>query len=363
MDNPGLLPLTNGPIRTVSPPGQPHRILDSDRCELEFLLPFPFHAVDPKPWPPIRFLSNGVPITVERPTGVAADYDTRSQVGNERADAYCTVVRLSTPVSNPISADDGWAVVKRLLQWIRVKSRHYWLLHGVAGFGAEYRGSLFVRDGSRLSQQNVALYQPRVIVGPLTNEIWSSTSSELETGEEAPLADSLYCDALLSIAAGDTTKALLEAGVAMEVGLTKLLVDVAESLPITPPKSCFVHQKGDRDKFSKKLCSWPKRLGLDPVENFALAGMPTDWHKTAKGLYRLRNGVAHGGSADGDFGGVVNGMFAAGVLLEYCRAQRLNLGLSPYSMPAGVTPWHQVEFCHDARIGIDSGVARYTVQS
>jgi hypothetical protein len=75
-NNPSHMPLSNGPIRTVTGPAQPTHALDSDRSEMEYLLPFPFHAIDPNPWPAICFLSKGIPITIYRPIGTTARHST-----------------------------------------------------------------------------------------------------------------------------------------------------------------------------------------------------------------------------------------------------------------------------------------------
>jgi hypothetical protein len=189
-DGPAETPMSNGPVRIVTAPALPKYILDSDRREMEYLLPFPFHVVDPNPWPPIKFLSGGVPITIRRPIGVNTKHSTDAQMGNEEADAYFTIVRLSTPTSFLLSVEDGWIIVKRMLEWIRVKCRHYWLLHGTTGFGATYRGTLFVKDGRQFSQQNEAMYGPNVIVNPLTLDVWLTLAVELENEVELPLADS-----------------------------------------------------------------------------------------------------------------------------------------------------------------------------
>jgi hypothetical protein len=124
-DNPAHMPMSNGPIRTVTAPGQAEYILNSDRWAMEYLLAFPFHAVDPNPWPPIKLLSKGIPITIDRPIGTIANHGTEVQMGNENADAYCTIIRLSTPTAFQLYPDDGWKISKRLLEWIRVKCRHY----------------------------------------------------------------------------------------------------------------------------------------------------------------------------------------------------------------------------------------------
>lgn len=251
--------------------------------------------------------------------------------------------------------------VKRLLEWIRVKCRHYWLLHGINGFGATYRGTLVTRDGTNISQQNIAMYGPNVIVSPLTPEIWATLLLEMNSNAELPLGDSLFCDALLSIVAGDTTKALLEAGVAMEVALTQLLVDVAVSFPPSPAKTNFIKNKGDRQPFGKKLTEWTKKLALEDVGTFSFKGIPPNWYVTVGELYKLRNGVAHGGRASSNYADVVKSMFAAGTLLEYCRLQRLQFGLCVFSMPPNSSPWQQIRFCHDASISTQSNVVAATL--
>lgn len=350
-NDPAYEPLSNGPIRTVTGPATPKSVLNSDRTEMEYLLAFPFHALDHNPWPPLTIIHNGIPVTIYRPIGASTTQITPIQTGNEAADAYCTVIRLSVPVGHNLCTNEGWTIIKRLLEWIRVKCRHYWLLHGIAGFGATYRGSLFTREGQHITQQNIAVYGPNVIVNPLTRDIWLTLKQELEGNVPVPLADSLYCDALLSIVAGDTTKALLEAGVAMEVALTKLLVDFSNAPPSSPPKANFIRSGGDRNSFTKKLREWTLKLGLDHVEKFTFDGAPQNWQETATKVYKLRNGVAHSGTnAGGDFMDIVKGMYAAATLLEYCRAQRLRLGLEAFSMPPSLSPWKQVRLCHNGNV-------------
>lgn len=354
-NNPGHMPLSNGPIRTVTGPAQPKYALDSNRSEMEYLVSFPFHAVDPSPWPSITFSSKGIPITIYRPLGTIARHSTVVQMGNEEADAYCTVIRVSWPNPFELSTDEGWLLVKRLLEWIRIKCRHFWLLHGINGFGAAYRGTLFFRDDNQISQQNIAMYGPNVIVNPLTVETWLTLPNELADAREVPIEDSLYCDALLSIVAGDQVKALLEAGVAMEVALTKLLVDVSTCAPLNSAKSNFIRKEGDRQAFGKKFTEWTRILGLESIESFSFPGIMPDWHIVVRDLYKLRNSVAHAGSISGiDHNNAVQKMFAAGALLEYCRVQRLRLGLSAFTMPSGLRPVQQVRFCHDAHISTSS---------
>jgi hypothetical protein len=355
--NPSYEPLSNGPIRVVTGPVQAKFALDSDRWEMEYLLPFPFHTVDHSQWNPLNFMWNGTPVTIYRPAATFGHQQATGQSGNEEFDAYCTMIRVSRPNDVELSPDEGWKIAKRLLEWIRVKCRHYWLLHGINGFGAAYRGTLFTRQGHQITQQNLAMYGPNVIVNPLTREIWETLAQEMEEDSEPPIEDALYCDSLLSIVAGNLTKASLEAGVAVEVALTRLLVDVAGSLPPTPAKKSFVRKQGDRDSFGKKLADWTRALALDSVDTFTFPDAPPDWLTKVRALYQMRNGVAHGGGiGSSSYHEVVQHMFAANTLLAYVRVQRLTLGLKTYTMPVDTSPAQQIRFCHDACISASSSV-------
>lgn len=146
--NPDHLPLTNGPIRTVTAPVTRKFALDSDGQEIEYLLPYPMHIVDPSPWRPLEFVREGTPLRVQRPIFVMSTYEPDGRIGNEAPDAYCTIIRVRTPVGTKLGGDDGWKVIEALLRWIRIKSRHFWLLHGITGFGALYRGSVLTRQAS-----------------------------------------------------------------------------------------------------------------------------------------------------------------------------------------------------------------------
>ncbi len=195
-----------------------------------------------------------------------------------------------------------------------------------------------------------------MIVRPLTQDIWLSLRQELQDAVEVRLADSLYCDALLSIVAGDRLKALVEAGVAAEVAVTQLLLAVSHSAPDSPAKREFRDKHGGYHRFEEKLCDWPRRLGLDAAETFKIQGMPTGWVSTARELYKLRNGVAHQGSpkVSAGAGGIRSSIFAINTLIEYCRTQRAKVGLEEYTMPTGVTPFSQTLALHDACIAAES---------
>jgi hypothetical protein len=195
--------------------------------------------------------------------------------------------------------------------------------------------------------------------------MWLSIREELKGKTEVPLADSIYCDALLSIAAKDQMKALLEAGVAAEVAITQLLIDVSSTAPDTVSKMEFRRrqEEGDYPSFKEKLTKLPQILSLQPATDYSYPGFPNSWVQKALELYHLRNGVAHAGIKSGkSFTKVGSLIFAANATLEYCRAQRSNSGIASYSMPQGISSYEQTISCHDAFVDTASDVFKCFIQ-
>jgi len=352
--------VSSGPIRTPVAPAFPQRIFSADGQVIEYLVSCPMHTIDTLDWRPIKFALNGMEINLQRPIHVSTPYHPENRAGNENAEAFCTILRVQTPPAVDLSAQDGWSIVERLLEWIRIKCRHYWVFHGFTGFGALYRGTVFTKSGHDLSVQNVASYAPGVVVRPLTEAIWLSIREELENETEIPVSDAIFCDALLSVAARDEIKALLEAGVAVEVAMTQLLKEVSSIAPTSSAKKKFISQKGECDRFVKKLTEWPQLLGLERASDFKCPEMHSTWVQSVLELYRLRNAAAHSGTLKSTTSttDVMSLMFAANTLLEYCRVQRTRVGLKNYSMPDGNTPVQQILSCNSALIFTNTGVLK-----
>jgi hypothetical protein len=209
-NNPNHVPLSNGPVRTTTTQAIPTFVLEKDGQEIEFLLPFPMHIVDASPWPCIRYTVKGVPITIDKPLSVAGSYAVPDSRSTEQSDCFCTVVRIRTPFGVTFSAADGWQAVQKLAEWIRIKCRHYWVLHGSVGYGALFRSATSIRHGENVSLSNAAAYGGTVIVLPLSEAIWQTLGEELESDAAVPLPESLYCDALLSLVSGNSMKAAVE---------------------------------------------------------------------------------------------------------------------------------------------------------
>jgi hypothetical protein len=353
--------IASGPVRTPELPSVPGTIFTTDGQVHEYLVSCPMHTLDARDWQPIRLLLDNRQILVQRPIGVATPYKPEKRTGSEGAEAFCTILRLQTTPGGKMSPQEGWAIVERVLDWIRIKCRHYWIFHGFTGYGALYRGATFTKESSSLSVLNFAAYAPGVVVRPLTEPIWLSIREELESGTEIPVSESIFCDALLSLAARDEVKAVLEAGVAVEVALTQLLREVSSTGPNSPAKAKF-KAKGERIRFREKLLDWPQFLALQRAADFKSPEMQDDWVDKVQELYQFRNAAAHSGTLRTK--STTNPMaliIAANGLLEYCRAQRLDIGLSTYSMPANTTPLQQLISCNNATLFATAGPLNCTL--
>ncbi|MBZ5628640.1 MAG: hypothetical protein LAO06_07220 [Acidobacteriia bacterium] len=274
-------------------------------------------------------------------------FEADGRLGTETPDAYCTLLRVACEFDNSRPYPEPrelWAQVKSVLEWVRVKARHYWVLHGQTGFGSVSRGSVLSQHGKKIQMSNFATYVPVVIVKPLSQELWQTISDDLATGIEPPVCEALFCDALLSAAAGEDLNAVLQLGVAAEIAITRLLMDAAGMPPTNPQKRKFL-ANGDWDKFHVKLEDWPSKLGLQSAKSFHPKGVMKDWVDVVKQLYRFRGAVAHSGRIPLTLliKDIASYAFATNALIRYCREQRTRLGVPVYSYPAGQLPFDQLD--------------------
>jgi hypothetical protein len=340
-------PLSNGPVRMVTPPGPPTFRLVEDEQLIEFLLPFPMHIANDGAWAELESKVGGTELFIHKPISICQPYEPTGRMGNEAPDVFCSIVRVRCKHDPKVSypkASEVWPLVETLLAWIRVKARHYWMLHGGVGFGAIYRGSVMTQEGQTIAQRNVATYGRNLIVRPLDEPLWLSIRDELTGGAKIPVSESVFCDALVSAVAGDENKALLELGVAAEIEITELLTVVSQTSPSTANKSDFITEQGSWDTFSKKLKEWPQRLGLQEAAAFSPPGIFPDWCTVVKELYRFRGSVAHSGKlrAGTTAQNVSAYIFSTHALFAYCRAQRALAGIQDYTYPAASRQYDQI---------------------
>jgi hypothetical protein len=366
--DPKKIPATNGPVSITTPPEKPNFKLKEDGQLVEFMLPYPMHVVDSAEWPSLSCSSARRQLIIYKPMPVQEPYLLKSTIGNEPPDTFCSVIRVGCSLVAPTETYPGaaelWPTVERLCEWIRIKCRHYWLLHGQAGFAATLHASILTQRGKAISQKNVVGYGRNFIVRPLDREIWESIETDLQSNLDPPVSEALYCDALISAFYGDEVKAILEMGVAVEVEITDLLTTLANATPSSPSKKKFLQQKSHLLKFYAKLCEWPQKLGLDGAETFAHPGFPPGWVDSIRELYRLRGSAAHSGKIKS---GAMNQhlssyVYAANALFAYARAQRLNAGLPTYSYPSGRTPYDQMLLFRDGLVSSETNTALGTAE-
>ena len=355
-DDPKNPPLSNGPLTQVTPPTVPQFRLAANGQLIEFLLSFPMHIVDAQPWSPLECKLGSQLISIEKPASMMHGYTPPGRIGNEVPDAFCSIIRVhslqDTAQQNYPKPNEVWPIVERLLVWMRVKARHYWLLHGHSGFDTLYRGSVLTQEPPQMSQRNFATYGRNLIVRPLAQDLWLTLRQEIDSNAEPPVSESIFCDALISAVAGDEVKAVLELGVAVEIEITQLLTDVSKAAPKTPQKVKFAN-KGERDRFPEKFAVWPQKLGLPSVQNFDPTGKFSSWSDLVRELYRFRNNVAHSGKLRPTTGHTaINYLMAANMLFDYCREQRRAVGIPIYSYPGTRRPFEQIVLFKD---GVVSG--------
>jgi len=349
-DDLGHIPLTNGPLPVTTPPTASTATSGEDGQLLEFMVPFPMHIVDPKSWVPLEVSLGSRSVFIHKPVPVSDRLISTGRLGNESPDLYSSILRISCrPGPEDFgypSPADCWSILESLLTWIRVKARHYWLLHGQKGFGALFRGTAFKQAGNQVEQRNFSSYGPITIVHPLDEELWLTIKADLN--DKPPVAEALFCDALLSAVAGDEIKAVLELGVAAEVEITHLLSLTAQSPPDTAAKRKYANN-GDWDRFKNKFTQWPQKLGLDDVTAFSMPGLYKGWFDIVRELYDLRGSVAHSGKLRSGVASrsLADYLFATNALLQYSRVQRQKQGLPVYSFPAGRTPYEQIVIYRD----------------
>ncbi len=347
-NNPAMVPLVNGRVRVVTPPSA-RPSMDARNRIFEFLIPHPMLIADRSDWPSLRIQVDADWVELAKPKLALGVFEAAERLGNETPEAYCTIMHAVVGLGTASdSTEKIFPVIESTLAWIRVRARHYWLLHGSRGFGASYRGSIL--ENGRMS--NFVAAGPTVVVRPCTRGMWEKIGADVSSDSPPPISESIYCDGLLSAVAGDEEKALLELGVACEVEITQLLNAASISSPSTADKTKFLAPRGDTtqgdySKFGEKLKEWPQRLGLDPVATYPTVDTPSRWVNLVEDLYRLRNGIAHSGKKKPGGTTVQAYIMAANSLFAYGLAQRTKHGLPHYAFDPNESPSNQVILYRD----------------
>jgi hypothetical protein len=158
-NDPANLPLSNGPIGLTTPPETPSFSLDKDGQMIEFALPYPMHIVDQKPWPPLVVNEGNNRIRIHKPIPILDPYKPSALLGNEYPDAFYSLARASCDRVDTAFLDPRvvWPLIESAYRWIRVKARHYWLLHRQAGFSAVFHASVLTQTSKEINQKRTWL--------------------------------------------------------------------------------------------------------------------------------------------------------------------------------------------------------------
>jgi len=265
----------------------------------EFLLPFPIHIFDSAEWPPLRIARGGILIYLLKPSSINVTAKEQVAAGNESPDLYCSNVRaivLKASPGFPTTHATVFEIVRHALQWMRTLSRQYWIGIGTAGVAAAYRGSAFTVEGAVARQMNYASYGHTVVVRALPLDFWEPLGSLVEQNVPVPVSESIFCDALSSFAAGDTVRCAVELGVAVEIELSNLLVDLAGLRPTTVGSKKYIKERRNLS-FQRRFLDASIWVGATDPKTFTLPKHATDWVDHILTLYKLRNKAAHEGRA------------------------------------------------------------------
>ncbi len=300
-DDPQRRPLWNGMPRISTPLERPKRPEQPEGQLFDFLLPYPINVFDDSIWPALHVKRPNLEILLLKP--LAQQVSPREDVsnGNETPDLFVTTFPALVERNAkcyPLHHKEAFSVIAHAARWIRVLTRQYWVGSGTAGIAAQYRGSTFRVEGRDTYQRNYAHYGQTTLVKPLKREIWEALVYPVEEQAAVPVSHSLFCDALTSFAVGDTVSALVQLGVACEIGMTNLLDDLAEASPNIPEAKEYTKARHDRrDTFGSKLSKHSVALGLTDPRTFHPPEKPSNWADLLLVLYGFRNKAAHEGRA------------------------------------------------------------------
>lgn len=342
-DDPRRHPIWNGLPRATTPPRRPVRPMENEGQVLEFLFPYPINIFDDTEWPALSIKRNDLHVHLLKPVTSNVSPKESVATGNEAPDLFVTNLRVFVEriaIRYPLKHADIFPIIREALQWIRVLSRQYWIGTGSAGVAAAYRGSAFRIEPPLLTQMNYAGYGQTVQVRSLKLDSWQQVGNCVQAEIPVPPAESIFCDALSGVAAGDAVRSLIELGVSAEIEITNLLDDVSAARSADGGAKRYLKMRREHeDYFRTKLLLVSKELGLDDPLTYHPPKMPPDWANLVQQLYNFRSKAAHEGRClvEGRTAGTTrplkNGelqsfIFSVETMFRWARDQRQRLGLA-----------------------------------
>lgn len=294
--NPDFLQLANGGLKITTPPFPPRIVFEDDGQLVEYVFPFPIYLEDAGTWPPVRINVGGKTAQIQKPIAACLSVPLQQTLGNDSMALHYTIVRAFVP-HPPIPEYLIYQQLVKCLEWLRILGRQYWIFHGSIGRSPFCNAACFETNSARHSQTNIVHAGQTVIIKPLTKTVWESIEQQISANCVLPVAESIYCDALISTSLQDDVKALTELGMAAEIELTQLHEDI---LPTADPHDASEYakqQKKNGDRFEWKFKDGSQLLKMSDAGQFVPIDGPSGWSSDLLALYRSRNKAIHLGRA------------------------------------------------------------------
>jgi len=297
-EDPRRDPLWNGMPHITTPPHSPLKPRLNEDCQLfDFLLPYPIQVFDDGIWPALLVNRNDIEVSLLKPAFRPVDLAGGLTVGNERPDLFASVFPAVIPGSSRSYAAKPakvFSVVADAIRWIRILTRQYWIGTGSTGVSAQYRGSAFRVERREVYQSNFAHYGQAVLASSLDLSVWHTLIQPVEYSIQPPVDQTLFCDALLSLAMQETATATIQLGMAVEIAITNLLDDLAAE---QPKSEATRNYRSSYASFRSKLAEHSVAFGLSDPGKYHMEWAPPDWVGHLGVLYEGRGKAAHSGKA------------------------------------------------------------------
>src|SRR5690348_9169712 len=129
-DDPGKMPILNGPPNITTPPQFPQRPMADEGQLFEYLFTFPINIFSSDEWPAIRLDLPEIELYLLKPITVRAAVNNKFGAGNEIPELFISNLRavvLKTGKGFPANYYQLAAHIQKAIQWIRVMTRQYWI--------------------------------------------------------------------------------------------------------------------------------------------------------------------------------------------------------------------------------------------
>jgi hypothetical protein len=306
----------------------------------EYILQFPILIHDQTPWRVLHLSAEKCIANILKPVTISAELVGTSPLSSNVPQTHLTGfgIHVQYEKDTPgLRITDFSKLVFRVASWIRVTCRQFWILSGSHGFSEQYHGTSNRYFENRLEQEHYSVWSGGVVLKPLTLQTWLELEVLINSFEQPPVSDSMFCDALNYFASGNTLQCIVLLGIAAEIEISNLLDEFASaSSDINAKVSYSTRKKNHTDNFSWKLKDGSLLFQLsDPMANLGLGGHK--WADSLLELYKLRGSAVHAGKLpeftgsqpgqDPAFSNVARFVFAVEDMYQWADEQRTLNGL------------------------------------